>query len=71
MIKRRHIQATCLVYGNFSKSNINFIFETIIFEPQPLHICVGKAWGLKTTLPQTRAVREAYGTGCALFYLKQ
>jgi len=22
-------------------------------EPQPLHICVGKAWGLKTTLPQT------------------
>ena len=23
------------------------------FEPQSLHICVGKAWGLKTTLPQT------------------
>ena len=22
-------------------------------QPQPLHICVGKAWGLKTTLPQT------------------
>ena len=70
-MKRRHIQATCLVYGNISKSNINFIFKTIISEPQPLHICVGKACGLKSTLPQTRAVREAYGTGCALFYLKQ
>jgi len=28
---------------------------------------VGKAWGLKTTLPQTPHRREAYGTGYALF----
>jgi len=37
------------------------------FESQPLHICVGKAWGLKQPFPRPRTVREAYGTGYALF----
>jgi len=39
------------------------------FESQPLHICVGKAWGLKQPFPRPRTVREAYGTGYALFFL--
>jgi len=44
-----------------------FVANANSVEPQPLHICVGKAWGLKTTFPRPRTVREAYGTGYALF----
>jgi hypothetical protein len=49
-----------------------FAASIIIFlEPQPLHIYAGKAWRLKKKqpFPRPRAVREAYGTGYALFFI--